>query len=257
MLRFPTLSALVFAVLLASLALLVVPPAPCLAGGGTLTVYYFERPPYYYTHDGHPAGFLVLRAREMFEAAGVPARFESTPSKRILHRLRAGEPCCSVGWFRTPGREEFAWFTEPIHRDKELVALFGRGVASAVYGHADVASLVSDRSLVLGVVDGFSYGRVVDELLRRLAPPVERVTATQRRMVAMMCQGRFDYMFVAPEEADVLLSEASPRLGALLLHLLAGVPEGNTRHIVCSKSVPAEVRRRLDRAIRALHPDAR
>ena len=220
--------------------------------GEPLSVYYFERPPYYFTHDGHPAGFLLDRAVALFALAGVPARYESMPSKRIMHKLHSGEPCCSVGWFRVPGREAFARFTLPIHRDKELVALFASPVAPAMYAHRDVASLLADDSLVLGVVDGFSYGWVVDDLIRTIQPRMKTLVSTQDRMVAMMAQGRFDYFFVAPEEADVLLSDADPSLGLLLVHILEGVPEGNTRHIMCSRAVPPEVVEALDAAIEAL-----
>lgn len=220
-----------------------------------LPVYYFERPPYYFTHDGHPTGFLLDRAVALFALAGVPARYESMPSKRIMHKLRSGEPCCSVGWFRVPEREAFARFTLPIHRDKELVALFASPKARAMYAHRNVASLLADDSLVLGVVDGFSYGRVVDNLIRTIRPRMKSLVSTQDRMVVMVAQGRFDYFFVAPEEADVLLSEADPSLGLLLLRILDGVPEGNTRHIMCSHAVPPGVVEALDAAIVALPED--
>lgn len=239
------------AALLVLVALAFVPSARA-GAQEALVVYYFERPPYYYTHDGHPAGFLLKRAERIFRAADVPVRFESIPPKRIMHRLRSADPCCSVGWFRTPQRETFAKFTRPIHQDKVLVALFRHDVADRVYRHFDVESLLRDRSLVMGAVDGFSYGRVVDDLVRRHSPNMELVTAGQRQMVAMMSQGRFDYMFMAPEEADVLLSESSPKLGPLLLHILAGVPLGNTRHIMCSSTVSDETVERLDRAVQAL-----
>lgn len=217
-----------------------------------LTVYYFERPPYYFTHAGHPTGFLMDRAVGLFALAGIEARYESIPSKRIMHRLRSDErPCCSVGWFRTPERETFLGYTNPIHRDKEMVALFSSAKSKEMYRHSGVVSLLLDGDLVLGVVDGFSYGQVVDSLIRQVRPRIVRVVATQDQMVDMVAGGRFDYMFVAPEEADLLLSEASPELGLLLLRILAGVPEGNTRHIVCSRSVPLEVIDRLNHAIEA------
>ena len=68
----------------------------------------------------------------------------------------------------------------------------------------------------------------------------------------MVAQGRFDYFFVASEEADVLLSDADPTLGLLLLRILDGVPDGNTRHIMCSNAVSPEVIDALDAAIEAL-----
>ena len=151
-----------------------------------LPVYYFERPPYYFTHDGHPTGFLLDRAVALFALAGVPARYESMPSKRIMHKLQSDEPCCSVGWFRVPGREAFARFTLPIHRDKELVALFAGPDAQAMYAHNNVATLLADDSLVLGVVDGFSYGWVVDNLIHTIDPRMKVMVSTQDRMVSMV-----------------------------------------------------------------------
>lgn len=244
---FLLLAAFVFSALL-------IPSSVRTAYAEPITVYYFERPPYYFTLGGHPTGFLLDRAIALFALAGVETRFESIPSKRIMHLLQSNEPCCSVGWFRTPERETFARFTKPIHWDKELVALFAYPNAETVYAHSGVASLLADESLVLGVVDGFSYGEVVDRLIRTIKPSMLSVVSTQDRMVTMVAQDRFDYIFVAPEEADMLLSEAEPGLGLLLLRVLDGVPEGNSRHIICSKSVPAEVIKALDAAIEALPP---
>ena len=53
----------------------------------------------------------------------------------------------------------------------------------------------------------------------------------------------------------MLLSDVAPSLVLLLLRILDKVPEGDTRHIMCSRTVLPEVVEALDAAIVALPED--
>jgi polar amino acid transport system substrate-binding protein len=214
-----------------------------------LALYYFERPPYYQTLDGRPSGFLLEWAMAVFDDAEVGYHYESVPPGRILQRIREGESACSVGWFKTPGRQAYARFTQPVYRDRPLVVLFTDDNVLPMAGHADLESLLRDGSLTLGLVRGFSYGPYVDAMIGRLAPRAVRVVAGQDQMVAMLAQGRFDYMFASGEEAEQLVRWPGAAPGRLRYRTLKDVPQGNERHIMCSKRVPAEVVEALDRAI--------
>ena len=214
-----------------------------------LALYYFERPPYYQTRDGRPAGFLLEWALAVFDDAGVGYHYESIPPGRILQRIREGEEACSVGWFKTLERQAYARFTEPVYRDRPLVVLFTDDNVLPMARHAGLESLLRDGSLTQGLARGFSYGAYVDAMLVRLAPRAVSVAAGQDQMVAMLAQGRFDYMFASGEEAEQLVRWPGVARGRLRYRTLEDVPQGDERHIMCSKRVPVEVVEALDRAI--------
>ena len=214
-----------------------------------LALYYFERPPYYQTEDGRPAGFLLEWAMAVFDDAGIGYHYESIPPGRILQRIHEGEAACSVGWLKTPERQTYARFTEPVYRDRPLVVLFTDDNVLPMGRHADLGSLLRDRTLVLGLVGGFSYGGYVDAMLGRLAPNAVRVVAGQDQMVAMLAQGRFDYMFASGEEAELLVRWSGAAPGRLRYRALEDIPGGNERHIMCSRRVDVEVVEALDKAI--------
>ena len=214
-----------------------------------LALYYYERPPYYQTRDGRPAGFLLEWAMAVFDDAGVEYHYESIPPGRILQRIREGEVACSVGWFKTPGRQVYARFTQPVYRDRPPMVLFTDDNVLPMARHASLESLLRDGSLTLGLARGFSCGPYVDAMITRLAPSVVEGEAGQEQMVAMLAQGRFDYMFVAGEEAELLVRWPGAAPGRLRYRTLDDAPQGCERHIMCSRQVPDGVVEALDRAI--------
>ena len=60
---------------------------------------------------------------------------------------------------------------------------------------------------------------------------------------AALASGRADWMPVAPEEAEALLNPD------LRLLPLTDEPQGQARHLYCSRSVPADWMARIDRAL--------
>ena len=65
-------------------------------------------------------------------------------------------------------------------------------------------------------------------------------------MARMLASDRADWMLVAPEEAEML---TAPDLRLLPL---VDEPRGQTRHLYCSRAVPAEWMARIDRALAAI-----
>src|SRR5579871_4317356 len=64
-------------------------------------IAYRNKPPYSTTIDGHPSGVLIDKTRRIFEAAGVPYRFEEMPLKRITSEITTNQQAlCTPGWYR-------------------------------------------------------------------------------------------------------------------------------------------------------------
>lgn len=216
-----------------------------------LTVAWREKPPYYYFENGVAKGFMLERAKQVFAAAGVPARFVNEPQKRIWANFAHGvQNYCSISWYRLPEREAIVQFTVPVHADQPHAVLAVSTVAARIKSHPNLKSLVADKSLTLAVVDGVSYGPELDALIASSENRVMRRTVETAAMFRMVAVGRADYLFVDREDWNYLRLKY-PELQSLVLVDFPDMPAGLKRYFVCSRDVPAETMERLNRAILA------
>ncbi|MDO9321224.1 MAG: transporter substrate-binding domain-containing protein [Pseudomonas sp.] len=217
-----------------------------------ITVAWRDKPPYHYNENGIAQGFLLLRAKQIFTQAQVPAVFVETPAKRIWHGFEHGKPAfCSIGWYRLPERELMAQFTHAFHVDPPQIILVGPKALPAIQAHKTVAALLADPSLRLGVIDGVSYGPALDQLITRNANQVEHPTVSPTNLMRMVAANRVNYMFA--DEADwQYLRSREAGLESLTEYHFSDLPAGLERFIVCSKDVSSAVMAKLNRAIAAL-----
>ena len=216
-----------------------------------ITVAWREKPPYYYFENGVAKGFMLERAKQVFAAAGVPARFVNEPQKRIWANFSHGvQNYCSISWYRLPEREAVAQYSLPMHADQPHAVLAVPSVAARIKSHPNLKSLLADKSLTLAVIDGVSYGPELDALISSSENRVMRRTVETSAMFRMVAYGRADFLFVDREDWNYLRLKY-PELQTLVLIDFPDMPPGLKRHIVCSRDVPAETMERLNRAILA------
>ncbi|MBH9554242.1 substrate-binding periplasmic protein [Inhella gelatinilytica] len=226
------------------------------AQGQALQIEYRDKPPYSHTEAGRPAGFLLKRTQDVLRLAGIEASFQEVPARRILSDIQSGRgPICSPGWYRLAEREKFANFTLPIHKDRPHVVLAHAAAAKAVRQHQRIAALFEDTSLVLGVMEGVSYGPTLDQALSKLTKPPVQAQISPMQLAKMVAARRADYMLIDQEDVEWLL--AHEELGALGLVRLefADMPEGLQRFLMCSKQVDSQTLERINTAIRAVAPE--
>lgn len=221
-----------------------------------LTVSYFERPPYYYTDTvGEPGGFLLERTRNILRQAGVEAKFLALTPYQILYVLRhAMVPHCSIGWFKNAQREQFAKFSEPIYRNRDLMLLTTKAQLPRFSDLKTLRAIFSDRHLTMARMGGFSYGSYVDDLLEKLTPKTLFLAGEQGCLLRAVAAQRASYMLVAPEEIDTLIGLTGLSAGAVVAIPLADVPAGNLRYLMCNRAVTDETLERLNQAIDKLYP---
>jgi len=243
-----------FRLLVLVLCLMAAPlPAWADDGGGTLLVVHLEFPPYYYTTStGQPEGFLLRKTANILRVAGIKPRFQSMPAKRILQLMRSEEPVCSIGWFRTPQREQYAQFSRPIYRNKPLEVLYLISNEGIWHNRHALADILADRSISLGVLEGYSLGTAVDEAIARTRPGMARVNGDYAQLVRMLAMERFDCILVAPEEKDSLIRVNGLPPDIFASRPLPDIPSGNERHLMFSRGVPADVVERINLAIEAV-----
>lgn len=215
-----------------------------------LGVLYFEYPPYYQTlPDGRATGLIVDLARKVFDKAGVDAEFRFVPVKRILHDIQTGEPVASLGWFKTPEREEFARFSLPIYVNRPVGVFFLREKEELFRPYETLEALMASGKCSIGRVSGLSDGPQIDAMLAKYPDRIVNVTADSVRLVKMLESGRFDFFLLPPEEIDALLQAAQISPEGFALKAMSDIPWGNSRHIIYSKTVDDALISRVDDAI--------
>lgn len=223
-----------------------------------LTMAWRDKPPYHYLEQGLEKGFLLARARAVMQTVGAEVQFVREPSKRIWANFQSGiSNYCSFGWYRLAEREAIAHYSIPFHVDPPHIVVIAPGAAQAVARHDSLASLLADRRLVFGVVDGVSYGAALDKAIAASANQVVRRTVEPMAMARMLAAGRVDFMLMDREDW-AYFQERDLSLKGVGRRDLKDMPAGLERYIVCSRETPPEFMARINKAIeQALQTDSR
>ena len=217
-----------------------------------ITVAWRDKAPYHYNDNGIAQGFLLLRAKQIFAQAQVPAVFVETPAKRIWHGFEHGKPAfCSIGWYRLPERERLAQFSRAFHVDPPHILLVGPKALTAIAAHQKVTALLADPGISLGVIDGVSYGPALDQLITNSANRVEHPTVSPANLMRMVAANRVNYMFADAADWQYLRGHEAG-LESITEYHFDDLPAGLERFIVCSKDVSSAIMVKLNRAIETL-----
>lgn len=214
-----------------------------LAQAQSVTLHYQERPPYSSLDaGGKVAGLVATPAAEALQAAGIDYEWQQTPSQRQLALIQSGKGLhCGVGWFHNDERAALGKFSRPLYRDRPFGVL-----AREALGLPDVVAadrLLADPRLKLLVKEGYSYGEALDGMIARQQQRTVSTSAEPFLMSQMLRSGRADWMIVAPEEGQLAVGQG------LRLLRLAGMPDGQSRHLYCSGDLPDAWLARIDEAL--------
>jgi polar amino acid transport system substrate-binding protein len=226
-----------------------------LAFGETLTISYIERKPYYFTENGQPAGTLLERVRAAAADAKIAHEFVPMAIPRIMNEVKSKTKAhCSVGWYRTPERVQFAQFSEPFARDEAFAILTRKDLASQVDAYPTLAALFANKNLTLGVASGFSYGEALDRMIREQKPKLVDTEPEHGKLITMLAKSRFSYMFVIPVELDSMLAGAHLKPVDFHTRNMSDMPAGATRYLMCSPGVSKATMDGLNSSIKKLFP---
>lgn len=216
-----------------------------------LLVHYAPMPPRAYSVDGQPAGSLVEQLRGLAEQSGLKLRLQETPLKRSLYEIELNRaPLCALGVFRTAEREAWGRYSLALSADAAPLFYATPALAPKLRRHASASAALADPELQLVVVDGVSYGSQLDALIAGAARAPLRAGIDQLRMFRMLLAGRADYSIGAPDELAHLVERGELPADGLEPVRLSGMPEGRSRHLLCSKLVPEALIQRIDAALR-------
>jgi hypothetical protein len=226
----------------------ITPPTPTL-DNSLITLHYNERPPYLVTTESGVGGLTGDPATLVFEMSNIPYKWQQTPSKRQIYLLEQDRGRdCAVGWFKNVEREKFAKYTLPIYQDMPQIAL-ARADNDNIPADTTVDDIFSDPRLNLLVKDGYSYGDYIDGKIKEYDPIRTVTTVENSEMLRMVYARRADYFFIAPEEANGLITASDFDLQDFKFVHFRDIPSGELRYILCSKQVEDWIIDRLNAAI--------
>lgn len=155
---------------------------PAFAHDATLDVVFEDYPPYEYVEDEEVKGVNMDIIREAFRRMDVHPAFEPRPWRRAILQLKKGEILALSSGFKTPEREEFAWFpSEPLAVEVNVIAVLDSSPLV-------VNNLDDLKGRSIGVVRSYLYGEPFDSL--RTFQRVE--TKSMYQLVDMLLNNRMD-----------------------------------------------------------------
>jgi len=239
------------ALLIAALAF----PAAQARAADPLILGFVARPGLAEIIDGKPAGTYFPTAVAVAEKAGFAVTLQAVSQMRLMAQVQSGTPSyCAVGIFVTPERQTFSKFTLPIYRTPRFVVIATRGKDSDIRRHKTFMSLIADRQLRMGLIDGYSLGNTLDPLIAAMRGNVDRYVGTFDQGFAKIQAGRFDYIIGFADEFDNWVGRTGASRDAFSKIDFPDVLDGVHRHLMCSRAVDDAVIERLNTAIQALVP---
>lgn len=213
-----------------------------------IPVLIYDRPPYYVRQaGGNFVGLVGAPVGQAFERAGVPFVWTTALLQTQLEEIRADDRAvCAAGWFKTEEREEYARFTIPVYQDQPLVVV-GRSDNPQLWA-LTFEDLISQPNVKMLAQIDFSFGAEVDGMIEASGLKVRLAATGAKENLERIVQGFEDFLLISPEELSVTLDQVSGSK-QLVKRSFRDIPFGNTRHIICSKSVSEDQIRLLDEAI--------
>jgi len=192
-----------------SLVLLTLLPAKS-QGPEVFQLAAFNYPPFYYEENGEVHGIAVDLTLELFHRLDKQVVIKMYPIKRALSYLKSGNKDGVMILIKTPQRETFATFTDPVMTVRGLIWSSAEREGGAV----NFKSLDDLRPYVVGVTRGYSYGHEFDEILKTIRTDVANADLYNYKK---LISGRID-IFPGNEIVAKGLFKLHPELKGKVVH---------------------------------------
>lgn len=217
-----------------------------------MDIIFSDRPPLYYQAEdakGRPEmrGTVYQQVHDVLDAAGLEARFLRQPTARAVSTIRNGErPACGLGWFKTPEREQFASFSEPIARDKPWVVVIQSRHEAAARAAGSLRRLLSLPGLQPSLLGGITHGVELERLLTEAKVPRAMVDPITNLKMIERDHGHYTLLPQGVFEHYASTVNPQTRLKPITM---ADIPAENL-YLMCNRRVGADWMARFNAGLR-------
>lgn len=211
-----------------------------------------SKPPFYHLEGKEVNGFIVSIVKCLFQANAIKPEFNLLPLKRILRKLQSDPDHCSIGWFRTKEREDFADFSKPIWQDRAALVLTQKEKKKLIQKkHPSFSSLIADSNFKMLRPAGVSYGQNVDDLIGKNSKNISTITGSFRQIIKMLAFNRADYTLVHPPEWYYYSKSINKQENLAAPHDVSIIAYKDLnkeihRHIICNKKTQKNTIKRIN-----------
>lgn len=214
-----------------------------------IRLHFHERPPFYISAKGKLAGIVGQIAHDTFDRANIEYVLLPTPAMRQLIIIKGNnDHSCGVGWFKNQERIEIAKFTRAIYKDTPTIVVTRKN-HPYLKEKPTIDDLFKNKSLLLLIKNGYSYGKTLDEKIKLKQPKTREVSQNTFSMFQMLTSMRADYMFITREEYDSVVKNSQFIDSQFFHYAPTDSPPGECRYIICSRQVPDSVIEKLNQEI--------
>lgn len=207
-----------------------------------------NKPPLFYFEHGKAVGDVVDITRQACTLAGLKCGFVELPFQRVMAYLEQRRPgFAALGFSKSPQREAFATFSEPIWRDASPILLVRAADKKAFQSYASLADMVARSRYVFGGKLGNVYP--IDEQLRALRERDIRFSGEAQRFPLLLVFGRFDFTMLYLPEVLPALQASAVVPSAVEIVTYPDMPRGAERYLLFSKEVAPDIVQKLNVAL--------
>jgi polar amino acid transport system substrate-binding protein len=198
--------------------------------------------------NGDVSGISVAPTIAAFKKAGIPITWEEVPALRQLQRLQNNsERVCSVGWYKTEERAQFAKFSKAVSQDAPWAAF--ANVKFNPPRNVTVNAILADSKITVLLKNGYVYGDYLDKQFAAMKAQREETSGDMPQLFKMSAVGRAQIAFAPLDEIQYYLSTKWVNASDLNIITFNEMPEGYKRYLMCSKQVEDNVIARFNEAL--------
>ena len=214
-----------------------------------LKLQVVQRPPYLLVEpNGAFSGLSVEPTRAAFKKASIAVTWEQVPALRQLQRLKDNkERVCSVGWYKTAERAQFAKFTSAVSQDSRWAALANHVFQLPKDG--TVHAILANRDVTVLFKTGYVYGAYLDRAFASMQARRMETNGDMPLVFQMIARGRAQITFAPLEEIKYYLKQDLIKGAQAQIIEFREMPEGYKRFLMCSRLVEDDIIRRFNAAL--------
>lgn len=163
---------------------------------------------------------------------------------RHYQQWKQGEKSCSLAMFKTPERQEFAYFSIPSVFSLPTVLIVRKDRLDAFGGNkiVNLGQLLQRRNITIGRSNNRSYGLLVDNVLKQYGNQNNifsfEGSELSLNLFKMLTAGRIDALIGLPEEAMYLAETLGFKNQIMTLNIAENQNnhEASLTYVACSKT---------------------